>query len=64
MRPDHQKLNATQKEGAKDQAKDLENRRQSQAASKRGHEPGNSGQGYVRRRDGRSDGKSEPHADG
>lgn len=55
MRPDKQKLQATQKEGAKDEQKDLENRRQPQAASKRGHHEQHAGQGVVRRRDGESD---------
>lgn len=57
MRPDHQKLNATQKSGAKDDAKDIANRNQPQAMSKRGYEEEHSGQGYVRRRDGDSDRK-------
>lgn len=57
MRPDHQKLNATHEEGAKDEAKDLENRRQPKAASRQGHEPEKSGQGHVRRHDGDSDRK-------
>lgn len=51
MRPDKPKLRATQKEGAKDARKDLENRRQPQAASKQGHARKESGQGSVRRRD-------------
>ena len=52
MRPDKQKLQATQKEGAKDEPKDLENRRQPRAASKRGHHDHEAGQGAVKRRDG------------
>lgn len=52
MRPDHQKLNATQQSGMKDEAKDLENDRQPEAASKQGHESKKSGQGHVLRRDG------------
>lgn len=51
MRPDKQKLRATQKEGAKDEQKDLENRRQPQAQSKQGHHDKEAGQGLVRRRD-------------
>jgi len=57
MRPDHQKLNAQHKEGAKDQPKDIENRRQPQAASKQGYHAEQSGQGLVRRRDGDQDNK-------
>ncbi|WP_206862320.1 hypothetical protein [Lysobacter changpingensis] len=34
MRPDKQKLQAQQKSGAKDQKKDLENRRQPKSAAK------------------------------
>lgn len=64
MRPDHQKLDATQKSGAKDQAKDIANRNQPQALSKRGHEEEHSGQGYVRRRDGSSDAKGGPGSEG
>ncbi|MEI7037155.1 hypothetical protein [Fulvimonas yonginensis] len=57
MRPDQQKLNAQHKSGMKDEPKDIENRRQPQAASKQGyHEPA-SGQGIVRRRDGEHDGR-------
>lgn len=57
MRPDHQKLNAQHKEGMKNDAKDIENRRQPQAASKQGYQEQGSGQGVVRRRDGDHDGK-------
>ena len=60
MRPDKQTLEATQHSGMKDEAKDLENDRQPRAASKQGHEPGKSGQGHVRRRDGDSDEKGTP----
>lgn len=55
MRPDHQKLDATHEEGAKDQAGDLENRHQPRAASKQGHEREKSGRGHALRRDGDSD---------
>jgi hypothetical protein len=54
MRPDRQKLDATQHAGMKDEAKDLENDRQPQAASKQGHESKKAGQGHVLRRDGDS----------
>jgi hypothetical protein len=57
MRTDHQKLNAQHKEGAKDQPKDIENRRQPQAASKQGFHGQETGQGLVRRRDGDRDNK-------
>lgn len=60
MRPDQQKLHAQHKSGAKDQAKDIENRRQPQAASKQGYHEQASGQGIVRRHDGSHDGKSAP----
>ncbi|MDR0183952.1 hypothetical protein [Lysobacter arvi] len=39
MRPDKQKLQAQQKSGAKDQKKDLENRRQPKAASRADNAP-------------------------
>jgi hypothetical protein len=55
MRPDRPKLNAQHKEGAKDQPKDIENRRQPQAASKQGYSRPASGQGLVRRHDGSHD---------
>ena len=54
MRSDKQKAQATQKEGGKRERKDVENRRQPQAASKRGHEKCESGEGLVRRRDDKS----------
>ena len=57
MRPDQQKLHAQHKEGMKNEAKDIENRRQPQAASKQGHQDQGSGQGVVRRHDGEHDGK-------
>lgn len=55
MRPDKPKLEAQHKSGAKDQPKDIENRRQPEAASKQGYEREKSGQGLVRRRDGDHD---------
>lgn len=58
MRPDRQKLQATQKEGGKREQKDLENRRQPQSASKQGHARKESGQGQVRRR---GDQEGAPH---
>lgn len=61
MRPDHQKLHATQKSGSKDQAKDLAHRRQPQAPSKQGHPRQASGQGHVRRR---GDEKGGPRSNG
>lgn len=57
MRPDHQKLNAQHKEGLKNDAKDIQDRHQPQAASKRGYHAEESGKGLVRRRDGDHDGK-------
>ena len=60
MRPDKQKLEATQHSGMKDEAKDLENDRQPRAASKQGHEEDKSGQGRVLRRDGARDEKGTP----
>lgn len=57
MRPDHQKLNAQHKEGLKNDAKDIESRRQPQAASKQGYHEQGSGQGLVRRHDGDHDNK-------
>ena len=60
MRPDKQKLDATQHSGMKDEAKDLANDRQPRAASKEGHQAGKSGQGHVRRRDGSRDEKGTP----
>jgi len=57
MRPDHQKLNAQHKEGLKNDAKDIEGRRQPQAASKQGYHAEGSGQGVVRRKDGDHDGR-------
>lgn len=64
MRPDQQKLRATQKSGIKDEAKDLQNNRQLKAASKQGHEPEKSGQGHVRRQDGSRDEKGGPRSNG
>jgi hypothetical protein len=64
MRPDQQKLRATQKSGIKDEAKDLENNRQLKAASKRGHETEKSGQGHVRRQDESRDEKGSPRSNG
>ncbi len=58
MRPDQQKLRATQKSGTKDEAKDLSSNRQLKADSKHGHQPKQSGQGHVRRKDGSHDGKT------
>lgn len=60
MRPDKQKLHATQHSGMKDEAKDLEGDRQPRAASKQGHERDKAGQGHVRRRDGSSEEKGRP----
>ena len=60
MRPDKQKLEATQHSGMKDEAKDLDNDRQPRAASRQGHEREESGQGQVRRRDGSRDEKGTP----
>ena len=60
MRPDKQKLDATQHSGMKDAAKDLANDRQPRAASRQGHEAEQAGQGHVRRRDGDSDEKGTP----
>ncbi|MGN2243824.1 hypothetical protein ACFWZU_09980 [Frateuria sp. GZRR33] len=57
MRPDQQKLHAQHKEGLKNDAKDIENRRQPQAASKQGFHEEASGQGIVRRHDGDHDNK-------
>jgi hypothetical protein len=57
MRPDQQKLNAQHKEGLKNEAKDIEGRRQPQSASRQGYREQGSGQGLVRRRDGDADGK-------
>ncbi|HEV2539556.1 MAG TPA: hypothetical protein VGU03_07585 [Frateuria sp.] len=57
MRPDQQKLNAQHKEGMKKDAKDIENRRQPQAASKQGYHEQASGQGLVQRHDGDHDGR-------
>lgn len=64
MRPDQQKLRATQESGMKDEAKDLENNRQLKAASKQGHQSEKSGQGHVRRKDGSRDEKSGPRTTG
>lgn len=58
MRPDQQKLRATQKSGMKDEAKDLSSNRQLKADSKHGHPSRQSGQGQVRRKDGSHDGKT------
>lgn len=55
MRDDQQKLQATQKQGAKDERKDLEDRHQLKAPSKQGHARKEAGQGNVRRRDGEAD---------
>lgn len=60
MRPDQQKLDATQHSGMKDEAKDLADDRQPEAASKQGHEREKSGQGHVLRRDGGRDEKGTP----
>lgn len=60
MRPDKQKLDATQHSGMKDEASDLANDRQPRATSKQGHQTEKSGQGHVRRRDGSSDEKGTP----
>lgn len=54
MRTDNAKANAMHKGGAKREQKDVENRRQPKAASKRGHEAEKSGQGLVRRQDGKA----------
>lgn len=54
MRTDTPKARATHKEGAKREQKDVENRRQPKAASKQGHETAKSGQGLVRRQDGKA----------
>lgn len=64
MRPDQQKLRATQKSGIKDEAKDLQNNRQLNAASKQGHQSEKSGQGHVRRQDGSRDEKGGPRSNG
>lgn len=55
MRDDEQKRRATQKEGAKDEQKDLEDRHQAQSPSRQGHARKEAGQGVVRRRDGGPD---------
>lgn len=55
MRDDQQKLQATQKQGAKREQKDLEQRHQLKAPSRQGHARKESGQGVVRRRDGEAD---------
>ena len=60
MRPDRQKLDATQHSGMKDEAKDIANDRQPRAPSKQGHEPERDGQGNVLRRDGSRDEKGVP----
>ena len=60
MRPDKQKLEATQHSGMKDEAGDLDNDRQPRAASRQGHEAEQAGQGRVLRRDGSRDGKGTP----
>jgi len=57
MRPDQQKRNAQHKEGLKNDARDIESRRQPQAASKQGYHEEASGQGLVRRKDGNHDGR-------
>jgi hypothetical protein len=64
MHPDQQKLKATQKSGMKDEAKDLEDRRQLHADSKQGHESKKSGQGHVRRKDASRDEQGEPRSNG
>lgn len=64
MRPDQQKLRATQKSGIKDEAKDLQGNRQLKAASKQGHQSEKSGQGHVRRQDGSRDEKGGPRSNG
>lgn len=63
MRPDKQKLHATQESGMKDEQKDIANDRQPEALSKRGHETEKSGQGHVRRRDGSTDGEGNDRHD-
>lgn len=60
MRPDKQKLDATQHSGRKDEAKDLDNDRQPRAASKQGHGRDQADEGHVRRRDGSRDEKGRP----
>ena len=55
MRPDLPKQRATQKEGTKDEQKDLEHRGQLQAESKQGHPRKESGQDVVRRQSGEDD---------
>lgn len=64
MRPDQQKLRATQESGMKDEARDLGNNRQLKAASKQGHQSEKSGQGHVRRKDGSRDEKAGPRTTG
>lgn len=64
MRPDQQKLRATQKSGRKDEAKDLENDRQLKAPSKQGHGSARNEAGDVRRQDGRSDERGGPRSNG
>ena len=60
MRPDKQKLDATQHSGMKDEAKDLAADRQPRAPYRQGHQAEKSGQGHVRRRDGSRDEKGRP----
>ena len=55
MRPDKPKLQSTQKEGAKREQKDLENRNQLKTPSKQGHVREESGQDVVRRQSGEDD---------
>jgi len=57
MRPERQKLNAQHKEGLKSEARDIQSRRQPQAASKQGCREEGSGWGLVRRKDGDHDGR-------
>lgn len=61
MRPDKQKLQATQKEGAKDEARDLEHRGQLKAPSKQGHKQQEAGQDVVRRQSGEDDDNPSRH---
>lgn len=64
MRPDQQKLRATQKSGTKDEARGLEDNRQLKAASKQGHESDRSGQGHVRRQEGSRNEQGGPRSNG
>lgn len=51
MRSDKQKTTSQKKEGAKNQQKDLENRRQPKSAAKQGHAKKSPALGQVRRQD-------------